>query len=475
MKTRFIWAFLLSLIILANCSQHGSTNKPNVIFILVDDLGWNDVGFMGSIYYETPNLDKLAGRSMVFTNAYAACAVCSPTRASIMTGKYPSRVGITDWIRPSYWRDTSNIVDGYTGDSTRKLRCPANPYWLELEEVTIAEMLKSAGYRTGYIGKWHLGDEGYYPEDQGFDINIGGCDIGQPPSYFDPYTNQLLPQGIHNLGHLDSGQYLTERLSDEAVNFIRAQEKQPFFLFLSHYAVHTPIQAEKRWIDYFQSKETAGGQNNPVYAAMIRSVDESIGEIVGVLDELGLNDNTVIFFFSDNGGHTHYTSNTPLRSGKGTPYEGGIREPLLVSWPGSIAEQSICRTPVSSIDFFPTLCQIAGVTIADSIIIDGLDISPLLLNTGQISERALYWHFPHYRDYLSVTPYSIIRKGKMKLITYWEGQQELYDLGKDISEETNLLTEFPGMAKALNMELEQWLNRTGARLPGSNPAYSDAD
>ena len=373
---------------------------------------------MGSQYYETPNLDRLAHNGMVFSDAYAACAVCSPTRASIMTGKYPARLGITDWIRPWYWRDTTAALNDYIGDSTRKLLCPQNPYWMELDEVTIPEMLKQNDYTTAHIGKWHLGDEEYFPEKQGFDYNIGGCDIGQPPSYFDPYIDKRMPGGIPTLAPRDSGEYLTDREADEAIRFIQENQDKPFFLYLSHYAVHTPVQAKKKTIEYFESKESDQGQKNAVYAAMINSVDESAGRIVQILEELGISNKTLIIFFSDNGGHNYYTSNAPLRSGKGNPYEGGIREPMFVYWPGSVPGQSHCDVPISSIDFFPTLCKLTGAIIPKNLSIDGIDISPLLLNSGQIERDALYWHFPHYRDYESVTPYSIIRKGNMKLIRF---------------------------------------------------------
>jgi len=472
---RFFWILYLGILILPACETGKVADKPNIIFILVDDLGWRDVGFMGSQFYETPNLDQLASQGMVLTNAYAACAVCSPTRASIMTGKYPARLGITDWIRPLYWRDTTVILNEYVGDSTRKLLCPPNPYWLDLEEYTIAEMLNQHGYSTAHIGKWHLGDEDYFPEKQGFNFNIGGCDIGQPPSYFDPYVNKLMPGGIPTLASVDSGEYLTDREADEAIQFIKSHSKGPFFLYLSHYAVHTPVQAKEQMIEHFKTKEPEEDQNNPIYAAMIKSVDESAGRITQALHDLGIAEQTLIIFFSDNGGHNYYTSNAPLRSGKGNPYEGGIREPMFAYWPGSIPTQSQCNIPISSIDFFPTLCQIAGVGIPDSLLIDGIDISPLLYSTGIIDRDALFWHFPHYRDYESVTPYSIIRKDNMKLIRFWEGRDELYDLDKDLSEENDLYDLYPSLAKELSRELDQWLEKTQARLPSPNPGYINPD
>ncbi|MEA3476987.1 MAG: sulfatase [Bacteroidota bacterium] len=448
---------------------------PNIILVLVDDLGWSDVGFMGSQYYETPNIDHLAKQGMIFTNAYAACAVCSPTRASIMCGKYPARLGITDWIRPWYWRDTTVNYGDYIGDSNRKLLCPANPYWMELEELTIAEVLKNEGYATAHIGKWHLGDKEYFPDKQGFDFNIGGCDIGQAPDYFDPYVDRRMPDGIPTLTPRDSGEYLTDREADEAVQFIRAHSDKAFFLYLCHYAVHTPVTGKEDIIKNFKSKTPVNGQNNPVYASMIKSVDESMGKIVQNLHEMEIADRTIIIFFSDNGGHNAYTSNAPLRSGKGNPYEGGIREPMFVYWPDYVPGNSTCNTPVSSIDFFPTLCRIVGIDIPDKLDIDGIDISPLIYNKGKIERDALFWHFPHYRDYESVTPYSIIRKGNMKLIRFWEGRNELYDLDKDLSETNNLADTFPELSEELNQDIDLWLKKTMARIPRPNPAFQKTD
>jgi len=454
------------------CDNSSKHKQPNIIFILVDDLGWSDLGFMGSDYYETPNIDWLSEQGMVFTNAYAACAVCSPTRASIMTGKYPARLGITDWIRPYYLRGEKTIrPTEYLGDSTRKLLCPPNPYWLEQEELTLAEMLKEEGYTTLHIGKWHLGGQAYHPENQGFDYNIGGCDYGQPPSYFDPYVNKYLPDGIPLLPGRNKGEYLTDRESDEMISFINDHKDKPFYINMCHYAVHTPIEAKGQYIEYFKEKEKCEKQNNARYAAMIKSVDDAMANLIAALEQNELMDNTIIIFFSDNGGHNAFTSNAPLRSGKGNPWEGGIRVPMIFYWKDKVVSGSTCDVPVSSIDFFPTLCKAASVEYSDTLKIDGEDISPLFVESRSIKRNELFWHFPHYRDYEAVTPYSIVRSGQWKLIRFWEGKTELYNLGNDLSEKNNLAGDYPDKVNELNTKLDGWLNRVGAEVPVSNPMY----
>lgn len=497
MKQTFLLLILSSIILTWSCKNRETVSeRPNIIFILVDDLGWRDVGFMGSTFYETPNLDKLAFEGMVFTQAYAACAVCSPTRASILTGRYPARVGITDWIRGRYSgiRVPSNKQNpvGYDTIPGRKLITPKNPHWMEHSELTIAEMLKSVGYATAHIGKWHLGFKDWSPLTQGFDVNAGGEDYGQPPSYFDPYTRGDF--SIESLPPRDSGDYLTDREADEATKFIRANRTKPFFLCLCHYAVHTPIQAKTDYVEYFKIRadslgidplgpdETVSsifnhrrplnGQRNPDYAAMISSVDDAAGRIMKTLDELGLTEKTIIIFFSDNGGHIVSTDNSPLKLGKGHPYEGGIREPLFINWPGLTEPGTRTKVPVSSIDFFPTICEAAGIQIPDTLTIDGLDLSPLLKQEGSIDRQDLFWHFPHYWWGTKVRPYSIVRSGKWKLIKHWEeNSYELYNLSTDISETNNLAGEMPEKIEELEIKLSQWLEETGAKTPLPNPLY----
>ncbi|MCB2222275.1 MAG: sulfatase [Bacteroidetes bacterium] len=460
--------FFAILTFLVGC-QKEPKQPPNIILIVVDDLGAHDVGYMGSTYYETPGVDRLASGGMVFTRAYAAAAVCSPTRAAIMTGKYPARLGITDWIRPAIWRTENDSAKKYEAIPGRNLLCPVNENQLDTSEVTIAELLKSAGYTTKHIGKWHLGGKGYLPSNQGFDKNFGGCDFGQPPAYFAPYQSNWAPEGIPGVIPNGPNEYLTDREVEEAVRFINSTN-QPFFLNLDHYAVHTPIQPKPDLKSHFESKISDGKQNNAAYAAMIKSVDDGLGQILNTLLDKEILENTMIVFYSDNGGHNAYTSNAPLRSGKGNPWEGGIRVPLAVYWEGMI-ENSQCDIPVSSIDLLPTLAGIAGVMIPDSITIDGIDLSSCLLKNELPIPRELFWHFPHYRSYEDVRPYSIVRSGPWKLIRFWEGEVELYQLEKDPSEEQNLADENPEIVVRLNNKIDQWLQKTGARLPLKNPEF----
>jgi arylsulfatase A len=448
--------------------------RPNIVFILVDDLGWIDVGCYGSTFYETPNIDRLAAEGMRFTDGYAACAVCSPTRAAVMTGRYPARLGVTDWIRSRFQGgkipENKKNPSAYVGGKGKKLLCPPNALWMELEEITIAEALKSAGYTSCHIGKWHLGADDWYPDKQGFDYNIGGCDFGQPPTYFDPYFRK--GQGsIATLEPQREGEYLTDREADEAVTFIRRHKDKPFFLYMAHYAVHTPIQGKKDLIEKYKVK-TPTNQKNPTYAAMIESVDDAVGRIMTVLDELNLTDETIVFFTSDNGGLLGVTNNAPLRSGKGFPYEGGIREPVIVRWPKVIKPGTVSREPVTSVDYFPTICEAAGVPLPQDRNIDGVSLLGPLKSAGtkKLSREALFWHFPHYRG--KVVPYSIIRADDWKLIKRYEGKAfELFNLKDDLSETNDLSDKMPEKVKELDAKLRKWLQATGAKMPSLNPNY----
>ncbi len=311
--------------------------KPNIVLIFVDDLGWADLSSYGSTYYETPNLDKLAAGGVKFTDAYAAAAICSPSRSALMTGKYPARTGITDWIRASF-QNAEAQYDGknkkeYERDLTQKLKVPPIPFELPLSEKTTAEYLKEQGYFTAFIGKWHLGTEAFYPEKQGFDVNIGGCDFGQPPSYFDPYANASV-KGIPTLPARKAGEYLTDREGDEVIDLIRAHKDGPFFINYAPYTVHTPLGGKPEKVAKYKAKAPSQGQQNPVYAAMIESLDENVGRIVAELKAQNLLENTLIVFTSDNGGllggaQNPITTNPPFRSGKGFPYEGGTGYPSL--------------------------------------------------------------------------------------------------------------------------------------------------
>lgn len=447
--------------------------KPNIILINVDDLGWTDLGCYGSKFYETPNIDRLASGGMRFTNAYASASVCSPTRAAIMTGKAPARTGITDWIRArfqgGYIPEDKTYRLEYEGSASKRLLTPSNPLWMELEEVTIAELLNENGYTTCHIGKWHLGADDWYPEKQGFDYNIGGCDYGQPPSYFDPYYNNEKMPGIPGLAPRKNGEYLEDRLADEAVDFITKHKDEPFFLNMWNYGVHTPIQGRPDLVAKYQKKKTTN-QKSAEYAAMVESVDQSVGKIMQTLKKLNLDGNTIVIFTSDNGGleTDKATDNDPLRSGKGYAYEGGIRVPLIVRWPGKIKRNTRNDTPVISHDLFPTLCQAAGISPPDPQRIDGLSLLPLLTENKNIERSSLYWHFPHYRVG-EIVPYSIIRDGEWKLIKRYEGKEfELFNLAEDLSERKDLSEAKPEKVKHLNIKLMAWLDHVGARLPRKN-------
>jgi arylsulfatase A len=474
LKSLGLGALSLSLPGFSPWAATGKDKKPNVIIILVDDLGWTDVACYGSRYYETPNIDRLAAGGMRFTDGYAACAVCSPTRAAVLTGRYPARLGVTDWIHFNSFKGDRNSLDQenpteYVGGKNNKVLCPPNAFWMELDEITLAEALKPAGYTTCHIGKWHLGPDAWYPDRQGFDYNIGGCDIGQPPNYFDPYRRDENRPNIPTLPPREEGEYLTDREADEAARFIAGHKDRPFFLYMAHYAVHTPIQAKPDLIAKYEAKEPTN-QNNPAYAAMVESVDQAVGKIMAALDDNNLTDNTLVIFTGDNGGFLPKTHNAPLRAGKGFPYEGGIREPVIARWPGVVEAGSECDAPVTSVDYFPTICQIAGAAPPSDRPIDGESLMPLLTQSGSLEREAIFWHFPHYRG--KVVPYSIIRAGDWKLLKRYEGKTfELFNLRDDLSEENDLSNEMPGKVKELDAKLVAWLGETDAKLPRPNPDY----
>ena len=456
---------ILILVSFLGCKVKSTQNKkPNIILLLVDDLGWKDVGYMGSKFYETPSIDNLASQSMTFTNAYAACAVCSPTRASIQTGRYPSRIGVTDWIRARFQVKDGDLTAPapFEENGDKILRTPSNPYWMEQNEITIAELLKQSGYYTCHIGKWHLGPDDYYPEKQGYDLNIAGCDMGQPVNYFDPYVNDA-GVGFPNLKPRQEGEYLVDRLADELKNVIEQQKDKPFFINMCYYAVHTPLMAKPELIEKYKSKEVLDGQKNPVYAAMIQSLDNAVGTLVATLKEKKILENTIIIFMSDNGGLIGPTDNSPLRSGKGYPYEGGIRIPMFVYWNGIIQPGSMSDLPISTIDILPTVCAITNTHLPEKEI-DGRNISPVFTNS-KIDQVPLFWHFPHYRGN-DVVPYSIIIDGDWKLIKRYEGVEfELYNLKNDLSEKTDLTKNNPEKVTELNNKLNEWLKLSNSKLP----------
>jgi arylsulfatase A len=449
----------ISLACLNACAAE--LKPPNFVFILVDDLGWADVGCFGSRFYQTPNIDRLASQGMRFTDAYAAGAVCSPTRASIMTGKYPARLHLTDWI------------PGEGNAPAHLLRVPDWRQFLPLEEITIPKALKSAGYVSASIGKWHLGGPKYYAEHQGFDLNVAGSDTGQPASYFWPYEGKshTVP-GLKPGGH--DGEYLTDRLTDAAEDFLAQNRDRPFFLYFAHYAVHTPLQAKPQVVERYKTKPAVDGQKNPVYAAMIESVDESVGRILRKLESLGLAERTIVVFMSDNGGlWPQSTSNAPLRAGKGYPYEGGIREPLIIKWPGITRPGASCPAAVSSIDFFPTILDIAGVKAPAAV--DGCSLVPLLRQAGPLQREALFWHYPHYWGGDRVRPFGAVRSGDWKLIEFYEDMRvELFNLKDDLGEAKSLAAAQRGKADELRAMLHRWRQSVDAQMPAPNLNYRPA-
>jgi len=453
-----------------------AARKPNVVFVLVDDLGWFDLGCYGSPFHETPNLDRLAESGMRFTNAYAACPVCSPTRAAIMTGKHPARLNITDWIPGNDPKD-------------QKLLGPQDEHQLALDEVTVAEVLRGQGYKTFFAGKWHLGDTGFFPEDQGFETNKGGHHRGSPPGgYYVPYKNPKLEDG-------PEGEYLTDRLTDESIRFLEAHRDDPFLLYLSFYTVHTPIQACKRHVGYFQEKaenlpEPNGPkfrkehdgttrliQDRPDYASMVQALDENVGRLLDKLDDLELAKDTIVVFTSDNGGLSTTrnegapTSIGPLRAGKGWCYEGGIRIPQIIRAPGITKAGSTCDAPVISTDFYPTLLALLDIEMPNDDIRDGVSIVPLLQGGTTLDRDTLYWHYPHYHG-STWKPGAALRAGDWKLIEFYhEEKVELYNLRKDEGEQHDLSKKLPNKKQELLDKLHQWQKNIGALMPQPNPNY----
>ncbi|MEW6071486.1 MAG: sulfatase [Planctomycetota bacterium] len=464
---------LLPFSILAACAAPApnplAVERPNVLLIVVDDLGATDAGCCGSEYYETPNIDRLAAGGVRFTNAYAAAAVCSPTRAALLTGRAPARLGLTDWIRARFQGGVrppdGRNPSGFVRPAGCSLEVPQNPLWLEHSEVTVAEMLAPAGYASGHVGKWHLGLCAWFPAHQGFAFNRGGCDYGQPPSYFDPYFRD--GQGdIPTLPSRREGEYLTDREADEAVAFLRAHRDEPFFLHFAPYAVHTPLQAKEELVARYRAKP-ATNHANPDYAAMVHSVDDAVGRVLSTLDELDLAERTLVIFTSDNGGFAGVTDNVPWRAGKGYPYEGGIRVPWIVRWPGVVPAGRVSDAPVISMDLLPTIAEACSVETPRGVALDGQSLLAHLRSRGEepLRRDSLFWHFPHYRDDVG-GPFSILRAGSFKLIQWWEGPRlELYDLGADPGETRDLAASRPELVADLRARLAAELARVGARLP----------
>jgi arylsulfatase A-like enzyme len=463
----------------------GTDGPPNVLLVIVDDLGWRDLGIYGSTFHDTPAIDSLAQAGARFTQFYAASPVCSPTRASLMTGKHPARLHITNWIG---------------GERDGLLRQAEYERQLPLEELTLGEAFQEAGYVTGYIGKWHLGAGRHRPDGQGFEVTVAVNDGGQPSSYFHPYRNERTPNlDVPDLEEGDSGEYLTDRLTDEAVAFIEAQDDRPFFLVLSHYAVHTPLQAPAGLVAEYRTKaDGLGGpdpgsmpegqraftklrQDHPVYGAMVQHVDRSVGRLMAVLRRRGLDERTMVMVVSDNGGLSTLegrsegmpTSNEPLRAGKGWLYEGGIRIPLIIWWPGLVSAGTIVEQPGVTMDVFPTLLDLAGLAALPAQHLDGVSLAPLLGDGPAPDRSPLTWHFPHYHGSGNV-PSGSIRRGDWKLIEWLETEAvELYDLATDSAEAVNVAPVYPARADSLRGVLARWRKGVNAAMPTRNPEWTE--
>ena len=456
MKIFSIYVFISCFSIIV----HAESKKPNFVFFLVDDMGWGDLGAYGSKLHETPNIDKLALDGMKFTQAYSACTVCSPSRAAIITGRYPGRLHLTDWI---------------AGHNRPKAKLKVPNWKMEIDHgrVTMPEALKVAGYSTEFIGKWHLMPhlekekmKQHFPENHGFDINIGGREWGQPKGrgkYFFPFDMPNI-EG-------EEGDYLTDVLTDKAVEFIDGQSaEKPFLLYFSYYVVHGPLMAKKEYVQKYKKKLAAGDykQKNPVYAGMMQSLDDSVGRVLEALEKNGLSENTIVIFTADNGG-TNDTKSGGLRGHKGLSYEGGTRVANIIKWPGSVKAGSSCDVPVVGTDFYPTILEMAGLKQKPEEHKDGLSMVPLLKQTGTLDRETLYWHYPHYHKTL---PYAAVRHKDYKLIEFFEdGKLELYDLKKDSKESVDLSKLMPEKTQELLAMMKTWRQDVNAQMMTENPDY----
>lgn len=478
-----VFAIFFLLLSITEVHAQKKNTHPNIIVILTDDLGWADLSSYGSSFYETPVLDELAKNGIKFTNAYATSPVCSPTRASLLTGKYPTKTGVTDWI-PGRSQDGKNRA-------YEKIKTPTTSFQLALEEKTIAEFAVDNGYQTFFAGKWHLGEEEkFWPQYQGFQTNIAGWSKGAPTGrindstggFFTPYKNPLLPDG-------PTGEYLTDRLTNECIQFLEKKSDKPFFLMYSMYAVHNPLQAPKALIQKYQAKQKQLGlnnnqrfakdeewmkpeagwkrrlvQDNPEYAAMIENMDWNIGRLLDKIKTLHIDDNTLVIFTSDNGGlSTAEGSNTvngPFRAGKGWLYEGGIRVPLIMYWKGKIAAGTISDLPVTVADLYPTLASVINKQYKKESVVDGENIFPMIQQKNK--KRNIFWHYPHYSNQ-GGKPSAAMRSGNYKLIYHYEDQKvELFDLEKDLAEKNNIASENNMMVEQLKKQLMNWLKQVGA-------------
>ena len=464
----------ITLILIGGCGVPESSihaeRPPNVLMIMIDDLGWTDLRVQGNERLETPNIDQLAAEGMRFTDNYAAAPVCSPTRAAVITGQSPARLAITNHISPNQ--------DRFQPEGA-SLRAAEMYTHLKLDYVTLAERLKDGGYATAFLGKWHISgsrseistvEPGRRPEFQGFDVNIGGVSFGGPPSYFDPYENPTIEDR-------EEGEYLTYRLADETIRFMDEHQDEPFFIALWPYTVHWPMEAPQELVDKYADRPGFedygdGIESSTRYAAMIEAMDDAIGRVLAKLDELNLAEETLVIFTSDNGAYGGVTDLSPLRAAKGHLYEGGIRVPLIIRWPGKVEAGTISSEPVISMDFFPTILEVAGLEVTPGVPLDGESLLPLLRQTGSLEREAIYFHYPNYAFHGENRLGGAIRKGDYKLINFYDDDSvELYDVVHDLSEEHDLAGEMPEVAAEMKADLAAWLESSGAKMP--RPLSSD--
>lgn len=461
-RLAFVFFIILALVGISSAKQ------PNIVLFVVDDLGWMDLGCQGSDYYQTPNIDKLAETGVRFTDAYAACAVCSPTRAAILTGKYPARLMLTQWLPAGRWNaQKDKMREG------RFLRA------LPLEEITLAEALREEGYATWHVGKWHLGGEPFsMPRHHGFDINIAGEDHGAPGSYFYPFKGKwqipTTPHVVskHTFDGGKEGDYLTDLLAAAAADLIRENNDKPFFLYFPFYNVHTPLQGKKDKVARYAAIPEKERQGSPKYAAMVESLDEGVGRVMDALRESKLEENTLVLFTSDNGGFARATTHGPLRANKGSHYEGGIRVPLIITGAGVTEKGKTSDVSVTSSDLYPTILDLAGLPARPHQHIDGLSMAGVVNGGDKPELEPIFWHYPHYNQHPSSNPVSIIRKDSWKLIEFLEsGDIELYNLENDIGELKNLAESEPNLAAELLAELQDWKTTVGADPMLANPQF----
>jgi arylsulfatase A len=463
---RRVASLLLGLPVLA-CSATAPDRAPNVVIVLVDDVGWGQLGYNGDTYHQTPNIDRLAAEGLVMSNAYAASPLCSPTRASLLTGRHPARLHLTlpfglEFPGPTF--DASHGRPSGAPAQNFPLVTPVPVDRLPAEEVTLPERFAAAGWATGLVGKWHLGQTpGNRPEEQGFDAAVAVGHSTAPFSYFSHY-------GVLNVGRRRPGEYLTDRLTHEAVGFIEAHAGAPFFLLLSHFAIHAPLEAKPELLTHYEARtEGRAGRHLPVIAAMLQSVDESVGSVLATLERLALEERTLVLFVSDNGASARRrNANAPLRGGKASLWEGGIRVPLILRWPGVIAPESRSELPVSSVDLFSTLLELAGLSPDPDQPLDGSSFASLVKGGEAPEPRLLYFHHPHYAG---AGPSAAIRDGSLKFLHFFEGKRFLYDLDRDPGERHDLAKRRPADADRLEAELFRWLDEVGAQLPQPNPDY----